>query len=160
LRYRLLLVHALAAPALGLRQDRRQLRRGHDRQRSRPQDGELDREPCPIPGHARYRRARGQLPDARRAARVRHRIRAGPLSRCAGPAGRTRLRGAAAGALMRVEIERGLAALGLEATPEAVARLAAYLELIGRWNQVYNLTAITEPGGMVRKHLLDSLAPL
>ena len=61
---------------------------------------------------------------------------------------------------MQKQIERGLAALGLEAPPGAVARLARYLELIGRWNRVYNLTAITDPAEMVPKHLLDSLAGL
>ena len=61
---------------------------------------------------------------------------------------------------MRQAIERGLAALGLEARADAVERLERYLELIARWNQVYNLTAITDPAEMVPKHLLDSLAPL
>ena len=61
---------------------------------------------------------------------------------------------------MRKAIERGLAALGLEAPPDAVARLAQYLELIQRWTRVYNLTAITDPAEMVPKHLLDSLAAL
>ena len=61
---------------------------------------------------------------------------------------------------MRQAIERGLAALGLEAPPDAVERLERYLALVARWNQVYNLTAITDPAEMVPKHLLDSLAPL
>jgi len=61
---------------------------------------------------------------------------------------------------MQQAIARGLAALGLEAPEGAVERLARYLELIRRWNEVYNLTAITDPAEMVPKHLLDSLAPL
>ena len=61
---------------------------------------------------------------------------------------------------MRNEIERGLAALGLAAPADAIGRLARYLELIERWNRVYNLTAITDPAEMVPKHLLDSLAAL
>jgi 16S rRNA (guanine527-N7)-methyltransferase len=61
---------------------------------------------------------------------------------------------------MQQAIERGLAALGLEASPDAAARLAQYLDLIQRWNRVYNLTAITDPAEMVSKHLLDSLACL
>ena len=61
---------------------------------------------------------------------------------------------------MRPAIERGLAALGLEAPSGAIDRLERYLELIRRWNAVYNLTAIVDPDEMVPKHLLDSLAPL
>ncbi|HEY0310464.1 MAG TPA: 16S rRNA (guanine(527)-N(7))-methyltransferase RsmG [Luteimonas sp.] len=56
----------------------------------------------------------------------------------------------------RAELEAGLDALGLA---RALADpLLAYLALLLRWNQAYNLTAIREPGEMVRKHLLDSLA--
>lgn len=35
-----------------------------------------------------------------------------------------------------------------------------YVELLQRWNQAYNLTAIRDPAEMVGKHLLDSLAIL
>jgi 16S rRNA (guanine527-N7)-methyltransferase len=38
------------------------------------------------------------------------------------------------------------------------APLLAYLVLLTRWNQTYNLTAIRDPREMVAKHLLDSLA--
>ncbi|HEY5613776.1 MAG TPA: 16S rRNA (guanine(527)-N(7))-methyltransferase RsmG, partial [Lysobacter sp.] len=53
-------------------------------------------------------------------------------------------------------LEAGLAELALDtalATP-----LLAYLELLARWNRTYNLTAVRDPGEMVVKHLLDSLA--
>src|SRR5687767_12367674 len=54
------------------------------------------------------------------------------------------------------ELTAGLHALGL---PEELApRLLAYLELLQRWNQAYNLTAVRERGDMLRRHLLDSLA--
>ena len=36
--------------------------------------------------------------------------------------------------------------------------LLDYLGLLQRWNATYNLTAIRDPGEMVTKHLLDSLA--
>ncbi len=38
------------------------------------------------------------------------------------------------------------------------AQLEAYLSELQRWNKAYNLTAITEPGEMVVRHLLDSLS--
>ena len=53
-------------------------------------------------------------------------------------------------------LEAGLADLALDtalATP-----LLAYLELLARWNRTYNLTAVRDPGEMVTRHLLDSLA--
>lgn len=39
-------------------------------------------------------------------------------------------------------------------------QLLNYLELLERWNQVYNLTAVREPDAMVTLHLLDSLSVL
>ena len=36
--------------------------------------------------------------------------------------------------------------------------LLAYLDLIAKWNKVYNLTAVREPADMLTHHLLDSLA--
>lgn len=50
--------------------------------------------------------------------------------------------------------------MGIDVSPEAQARLCAYLELLGKWNQTYNLTAICDPNDMVSRHLLDSLAVL
>ena len=55
-------------------------------------------------------------------------------------------------------LSRGLAELKL-CVPEAASdRLLAYLELIGKWNRTFNLTAIRDPLTMVTHHLLDSLA--
>jgi 16S rRNA (guanine527-N7)-methyltransferase len=53
-------------------------------------------------------------------------------------------------------LESGLVALGLE--PALGVPLLAYLALLARWNQAYNLTAVRDPHEMVVKHLLDSLA--
>lgn len=58
---------------------------------------------------------------------------------------------------LRAELDAGLIALGLDAATLAPP-LLAYLALLVRWNQTYNLTAIRDPREMVAKHLLDSLA--
>lgn len=39
-----------------------------------------------------------------------------------------------------------------------VARWLGYLELLVKWNQAYNLTAVRDPAEMLTRHLLDSLA--
>jgi 16S rRNA (guanine527-N7)-methyltransferase len=57
---------------------------------------------------------------------------------------------------LRDELDSGLRALGL--APALSEPLLAYLALLDRWNRTYNLTAIRDPGEMVAKHLLDSLA--
>lgn len=54
----------------------------------------------------------------------------------------------------------GMAALGIAPAPGLLARLLAFGELLLRWNRVYNLTAIREPGEVVTHHLLDALAVL
>lgn len=40
--------------------------------------------------------------------------------------------------------------------PGLAGRLAAYLDLLVRWNKAYNLTSITDAEGMVVRHILDS----
>ncbi len=54
----------------------------------------------------------------------------------------------------------GVNALGLEVGAEAQEKLLAYLALMAKWNQVYNLTALRNPGEWVTHHLLDSLSVL
>ncbi len=41
---------------------------------------------------------------------------------------------------------------------DCAAKLLALLDELARWNRSYNLTAITERGEMIVRHLLDSLA--
>ncbi len=53
---------------------------------------------------------------------------------------------------------RGIALLGLELGPAAQASLLSYVELLLKWNRVYNLTSVRNPVQMVTRHLLDSLA--
>ena len=50
------------------------------------------------------------------------------------------------------------AAMGCELADDAPARLAAYLELLQRWNRVHNLTALRDPEQAWTHHLLDSLS--
>ena len=55
-------------------------------------------------------------------------------------------------------IRRGATALGLELGEEQLQNLERHLILLGKWNKVINLTAITSPEEMVEKHIIDSLA--
>lgn len=57
-------------------------------------------------------------------------------------------------------LDRGLAELGLDLSAEVRTKLLAFAALLGKWNRVYNLTAIRSPGQAVTHHLLDSLAVL
>jgi 16S rRNA (guanine527-N7)-methyltransferase len=57
---------------------------------------------------------------------------------------------------LRPDLEAGLSTLGL--APALATPLLAYLALLVRWNQAYNLTAVREPREMLTRHLLDSLA--
>jgi len=56
------------------------------------------------------------------------------------------------------QLRRGCDALGLILDDTARARLGDYLALLGKWNRVYNLTAVRDEGRMISRHLLDSLA--
>ena len=54
------------------------------------------------------------------------------------------------------EIEAAVAAAGLAALPPGAAeQLAAYLALLLKWNSKLNLTAVREPGEIVRRHLVE-----
>ena len=58
------------------------------------------------------------------------------------------------------ELGRDATALGVALADAQVATLERYLDLLEKWNRVYNLTAIRERSRMVTHHLLDSLAVL
>lgn len=49
------------------------------------------------------------------------------------------------------------AAMGLQLSPRAVEQLGALLQLLAKWNRVYNLTSLSE-SKWVSHHLLDSLS--
>lgn len=59
---------------------------------------------------------------------------------------------------MQAEWQSALAALGLSLMPRQLEQLAQYLQLLQRWNQVYNLTAVRDPAQMLPVHLWDSLS--
>jgi 16S rRNA (guanine527-N7)-methyltransferase len=59
---------------------------------------------------------------------------------------------------LRNQLLTGVADLGLSASPDKIDTLLAYVALLDRWNQAYNLTAIRERERMISHHLLDSLA--
>ncbi len=54
----------------------------------------------------------------------------------------------------------GLRELGLELDDRQVGQLLAYLAMVGKWTQVYNLTSVRDPAEMMTHHLLDSLAAI
>ena len=55
-------------------------------------------------------------------------------------------------------LRAGLATLQLSLSDAQVRQLLDYQSLIGKWNKVYNLTAVRDPAEMLTHHLLDSLA--
>ena len=61
---------------------------------------------------------------------------------------------------MREQLQAGLDQLGLTLAANQVDQLLAYLDLLQKWNRVYNLTAVREPAEMLTHHLLDSLAAI
>ena len=57
-------------------------------------------------------------------------------------------------------LEAGMQQMGVEYSSEQRDMLLTYLQLLMTWNKAYNLTAIRDPGEMIKLHLLDSLAVL
>ena len=60
----------------------------------------------------------------------------------------------------RDKLQQGLNTLMLEINTQQLDALLNFIQLIVKWNQSYNLTAIRDPLAMVALHLLDSLAVL
>src|SRR3954463_14397187 len=61
---------------------------------------------------------------------------------------------------LRRRLADGMSELRITLDDRAVERLLDYVDLLQRWNAAYNLTAVRDPGEMVTRHLLDSLAIL
>jgi 16S rRNA (guanine527-N7)-methyltransferase len=60
--------------------------------------------------------------------------------------------------MLEKALRQGADALGVTLTDHACQQLLDYLGLLGKWNKVYNLSAIREPEQMLVKHIFDSLA--
>jgi 16S rRNA (guanine527-N7)-methyltransferase len=54
----------------------------------------------------------------------------------------------------------GLERMDLKLTDQVIDQLMTYLNLVEKWNRVYNLTAIRERDEMIKLHFLDSLSIL
>ena len=54
----------------------------------------------------------------------------------------------------------GLQRMDLKLSDQVIDQLMTYLDLVEKWNRVYNLTAIREREEMIKLHFLDSLSIL
>jgi 16S rRNA (guanine527-N7)-methyltransferase len=64
---------------------------------------------------------------------------------------------------LRSVLSDGAQQLGCPISPDQLDLLLAYLQLLAKWNKVYNLTAVRDPARMLTHHLLDCvsiIAPL
>lgn len=59
---------------------------------------------------------------------------------------------------LRDPLTQAAGQLGLALSEAQIDQLQAYLALIHKWNQVYNLTAVRQPAAMLTQHLVDSLS--
>lgn len=56
------------------------------------------------------------------------------------------------------QLRAAASSLSVELGERQLEQLLGYLDLIGKWNKVYNLTAVRDPEEMLVQHLFDSLA--
>lgn len=59
---------------------------------------------------------------------------------------------------LRGQLEQGAASLGLLLGVEQIDKLMGFLDLLQKWNKVYNLTSVRDLQEMMSLHMLDSLA--
>src|SRR5690554_679732 len=57
-------------------------------------------------------------------------------------------------------LRSGLKEMQINASEFQVNQLLSYLQLLIKWNQAYNLTAVRDPIEMIYRHLFDSLSIL
>ncbi len=58
------------------------------------------------------------------------------------------------------QLKTGCELLDLSLTEQQLLKLEHYVELLAKWNKVYNLTSVRDPQEMVSRHILDSLSIL
>lgn len=56
------------------------------------------------------------------------------------------------------QFEKDLAALGVTLSEQQIQQFLTYYEMLVEWNEVMNLTAITEYDEVMKKHFVDSLS--
>jgi len=56
------------------------------------------------------------------------------------------------------QFQSDLEYLGIQLSQKQLEQFLVYYEMLAEWNQVMNLTAITEMGEVVSKHFVDSLS--
>ena len=64
------------------------------------------------------------------------------------------------GASLIHSLQHGIAEMDLQIPEDSINPMLDYLDLLAKWNRVYNLTAVRKPEQMLTRHLLDSLAVL
>ena len=61
---------------------------------------------------------------------------------------------------LRKLLVQGCETLGLSLAELQINQLISYVQLLDKWNKVYNLTSVRDPEQMISRHILDSLAVL
>ena len=59
---------------------------------------------------------------------------------------------------LKQQLESGVQRLQIQVHEEQLSLLLQYVELLQKWNQTYNLTAIEDSSEIISKHILDSLS--
>ena len=59
---------------------------------------------------------------------------------------------------LETRLRRGSEVLGLSLSDAQHQHLLTYIDLLQKWNRVYNLTAVKDPEQMLTQHVLDCLA--
>ena len=62
--------------------------------------------------------------------------------------------------ILATRLQQGCAALSLSLSQKQQTQLLQYIQLLHKWNKVYNLTSVREPEQMLGRHILDSLSIL
>ncbi len=61
---------------------------------------------------------------------------------------------------LKDQLNQGCESLGLNLKDQQISQLLTYVQLLDKWNKVYNLTSVRDPQDMISRHVLDSLAIL